>query len=133
VFGEEMREKDVLHSFEIDQENIKTAKKICKDFHGITFHLGDSLKMLPKVLQEVKPPQIHVAYLDSVNNADHIFNEFEIVEPYLKSGSILVVDDITCESCKKGKKILSYLKAKEEWSVEIIEVANGMMIGRKNE
>ena len=128
VFGELLKD-GILHSFELNRDHIEIAKQVCNEYlDHIIFHQGDSRELLLKVLEEVNPRQVHVAYLDSANDADLIFEEFKVIEPYLKSGSALVVDDITCPSCKKGKKILPYLRSKEEWEVELFDVANGMLV-----
>lgn len=130
TFGESLNGYGVLHSFEFNQEHIEIAKKVCKDYlNCIIFHQGDSREILPKVLKKIAPLQIHVAYLDSADDANLILKEFKIIEPYLKLGSILIVDDVTCPSCKKGEKILPYLKTKKGWKVEVIDVANGMLVG----
>lgn len=86
--------KDTLVSVEINEKHINIAKDVCKDYANITFVNEDSHKYL-EGLSEMNggPYHFHLAYLDSVNNADHIFKEFCLVVPTIWEHGLVIVDD----------------------------------------
>lgn len=70
--------------------------------HQVKLVQDNSNNALPKI-----EGPLDFVYLDSANNADQIFNEFELVQPKLLDTSVVVVDDI---KTNKPKKLLPWLE-----------------------
>ena len=89
---------------------------------NIEFLTGDSVVLLRQLTQEHE--QIHFLFLDAAASAMHTFREFQVVEPALKSGSVLLIDNAALPGetrllspCRKGKIIVPYLQASAYWEV----------------
>jgi predicted O-methyltransferase YrrM len=68
---------------------------------------SDSLTYLANLTGE-----IDLFYLDSMNDADHIFKEYQLARTKLKAGGVIIIDDVVPYSpvIKKGHKVLPYLQ-----------------------
>lgn len=98
--------KGKLISVEWNDDNIKIAKDICKEFKNIEYVHSDSVKYLRETEHA-----FHLAYLDSANNAAHIWNEFRHVVPKMVTGGIVVIDDY--QRGVKCDDVIKFLKEKE--------------------
>lgn len=88
--GNTLGDKGKLYSIDISQKAIDISKKVCKDLNNVEWVLADSLKAIPKLGEN---NIFQFAFLDSVNDADHILKEFKLILPYMENGSCLVIDD----------------------------------------
>ena len=59
-----------------------------------TLILGDSKEALPKLLGGLGPESIDIFYHDSKHTYEHMLFEFQTVWPYLKTGGLLLSDDV---------------------------------------
>lgn len=93
-----------LHSFDIGWEQVNTDYGTPIGEHDIGFlvpnelrgswemHIGDSLELLPGVLEEVSP--VDVFYHDSLHTYDHMLGEYKAVYPHMVDGGVLMSEDI---------------------------------------
>lgn len=86
--SESLGNRGRLTSIDIRLECIQISKDICKACSNITWVQSDSLDYLLKL-----EDRIHFAFLDSVNDRNHIFEEFKLVIPLMIPGGIVIVDD----------------------------------------
>lgn len=101
-----------LVSVDISSKSIKISKDICKLLTNVEWVHSDSLEYLKN-----QKNKFHLVFLDSVNDENHIFEEFKLLVPRIISGGIIVVDDagVTREGKKnrgvqeKGRKISKFL------------------------
>lgn len=65
-------------------------------------------------LRDKAPQGIHFALLDSANDANHTFREFELVRPKMVAGGIIVIDDVIPGSREvvKGQRVYSLVQRK---------------------
>ncbi len=93
--GENIQNGHII-SIDIEPKSIEISKDICKHLNNITWIQGDSLDVLKT------QPENHFDFilLDSVNNKDHIFEEFKIALKLIKLGGIIMIDDFGVD--KKG-------------------------------
>jgi predicted O-methyltransferase YrrM len=111
------------HSIDTNAELIAGVDAEVNSDGVVTFHSGTSLEMLPGILREVE--KIDFAFLDSAPSAMTTWQEFALIEPFLKSGAIVVVDNAclpgevaTLSPCRKGKIVVPFLLASSWWEVE---------------
>ena len=114
-----------FHSFDIDDYKIR---KVPTD-EKVIFHHGNSLDKLKSFVQENKK-EIKFVFLDSCGSAFHTFLEFRILEPHLKPGATVVIDnaviyagEITHKDeieteVRKGKVLVPYFQASPFWAVK---------------
>jgi len=102
-----------LVSVDIAPKSIQISKDICKDCSNITWIHSDSLVYLKE-----QKKTFHFAFLDSVNDRDHIFEEFKLILPYMIPNGIIIVDDAGVDLTgaervdilpEKGRKISEFL------------------------
>lgn len=113
----------VFYSCEINQKKIDDLITKLGDLSkNVIFKHGDSLDCLISIVDQ--HPQIHFVFFDSAPSAMHTFKEFQIVEPCLKPGSCIVIDNAaaptekaTLTPCRKGKILVPYLLASPFWKV----------------
>ena len=76
-------------SIDIEPKSIEISKDICKHLNNIECIQGDSLDVLKN------QPKNHFDFilLDSVNNKDHIFEEFKLALQLIKINGIIMIDD----------------------------------------
>lgn len=82
-------ENSVLHSVDSALESIEVSKKICKGLTNIEYHHCDSIEFLKTFKYNI----LHFVLLDSANDPDHIFEEFQLVIPKVCRGGFIIVDD----------------------------------------
>ena len=77
-----------LKSLDIEPKHIAVSKDICKNCDNITWIECDSLDYLEK-----DTDKYHFVLLDSVNEPDHIMNEFKLIAKRVHVGGSIMVDD----------------------------------------
>ena len=72
---------------------------------------GDTRIELPKLMESNR--QFDIVFLDSDNNADLIFDEFQIARQMTKSRGLIVIDDVelpdTTFGALKGSRVIAWL------------------------
>lgn len=114
-----------VKSVDIDQSAVDTANNFI-DPKFYKSYCSDSVEWLKN---QSDLDKIDLFYLDSYDvewvddepSADHHLKEFRVIEPYLKSGSIVAVDDnsflLNGKRTGKGRKIFEYLESKNIFPV----------------
>jgi predicted O-methyltransferase YrrM len=110
-----------VRSVDIDPEACAAAKSLISS-EKFSVDCSDSVVWLK---QQTDLAAVDLFYLDSwdvvweddVPSAEHHLKEFLIIEPYLKPGAVVVVDDNTrwCHNQQrtgKGRRVFEYLEAK---------------------
>lgn len=113
-----------VYSCDFNDDMVKELNKRASDrLENVNFLIGDSLGSLREIVE--KHDRIDFAFLDSAASATHTFREFQIIEPCLKSGSCLLIDNaalpeakLLLSPCRKGKIIVPYLLASPYWKVQ---------------
>ena len=77
-----------LKSIDIEQKSIDISKDIFNNAKNVEWIMRDSIKYL-----EGDKDWYHFVLLDSVNNPDHILNEFRLVVEKIYQGGVLMIDD----------------------------------------
>ena len=117
-------------TFELRPQHIENCRKLCADWNRyITYIQGDSVMNLWRMVREGKLAHIDFAFLDSTNDGDHTWKEFQTIEKCFVPGSVLIVDDVLWAD--KGRVIVPYIRGSDDWDHKILNVANGMMIARR--
>lgn len=88
VISKALGDKGSLISVDYKPKSMVISKDICKNVTNVQWVLSDSITYL-KQNQE----KFHLAFLDSQNNPDFIFEEFKLVLPKMIAGGIIIVDD----------------------------------------
>tara|TARA_B100001063_G_C16775120_1_gene564660 strand:+ start:3621 stop:4181 length:561 start_codon:yes stop_codon:yes gene_type:complete len=106
-----------ITSVDIEPKSIKVSKDICKHLNNIEWIQGDSLE----VLKNQEESSFNFILLDSVNDKDHIFEEFKLALKLIKLGGIIMIDDfgvgtnnkipdVSQPGAVKGVKVFNMLK-----------------------
>ena len=114
--GESIPNGKIL-SIDIESKSIQVSKDICKHLNNIEWVQGDSLE----ILNNLEKSKYNFILLDSVNNKDHIFNEFKLALKLIKKGGIIMIDDFgvgmdgnipdkSQKNAQKGVKVFNVLK-----------------------
>jgi hypothetical protein len=121
----------VLHTFELEPDHIAVCKSVCRDVNQrIRYWEGDSRAKLRKLHDDGTLGVVHLAFFDSGDDPDLIFDEFRAIEDLFVPGSIVVVDD-TIPPSVKGRRIKPYLHRHEDWDTRVIFSTHGMLVARK--
>lgn len=125
-----LRDRGRFYSFELRPEHIAISRACCGDHDRfVTYVEGDSVGNLQRFVADGTLARIDLAFLDSANDADHIYNEFRAIEGCFVPGSVLVVDDVLWAN--KGKRLVPYVQDSEDWDSEVFNVENGMMVATR--
>jgi cephalosporin hydroxylase len=93
----------------IDVEPLPQAYLAAKQNRNIQVIQGDSALMAHQIgpqLMNGGPPAIEVLFIDTVHEYDHVMNEFNSWRPYLKSGAVVIFDDLNREGMDRVWKDL---------------------------
>jgi predicted O-methyltransferase YrrM len=83
----------VVDTIEINQEYYNSALINLENYDNFTCHLGDSIQMLPRILETI-PKELTLFYLDAHWQDDWpLLNEIELIGKSFKDNCILVIDD----------------------------------------
>lgn len=125
-----LQDRGQFYSFELRPEHIAISRRCCGDQDRfVTYVEGDSVGNLGRFVADGTLARIDLAFLDSANNADHIYHEFKAIEGCFVPGSVLVVDDVLWAD--KGKRLVPYIQGSPDWDSEVFNVENGMMVATR--
>lgn len=110
--------KGNIISLDNSQESIKIAKDICKHLNNIDWLHGDSVELMKTLGKN----RFDLILLDSVNEPNHIFEEFKLALNLIKIGGTIMIDDFGVDTngmipdksqalAKKGTKVYNQLKS----------------------
>ena len=117
-------------TFELRPEHIEICRQLCGDLNShIEYVEGDSVVNLQRMVASGDLQRVDFAFLDSMNNGDHIWNEFQALENSFAPGSILVCDDVLWAD--KGRVLRPYLESSDQWRTRIHNVENGIMVAHR--
>ena len=120
-----------FYTFEICKEHIRICQSVCHDYNDyINYVEGDAIANLREMVGANVLDTIHLALFDSVNDGDHIWNEFKTCEKVFKTNSIVIIDDVLWGD--KGRVIKPYLESSPEWKTKIYNVEYGILVAQKN-
>lgn len=119
-----------LVSIDIEKSHISIAKQIVKNHKNVTWIESDSLSFLKNHSENY-----HFILLDSANDMNHIFSEFEICFPILISGGVMIIDDCGIDQYgkrasgpqQKGVKVFKFCK-ENNLNYEIITSNHGFQL-----
>lgn len=123
-----------VYSCDNNREKIDELKRNTgKQLENVKLLIGDSEESLHRITREHN--RIHFVFFDSAPSALHTFREFQVVEPCLKQGSCILIDNaalpnakLLLSPCRKGKIVVSYLLASPNWEVRAHPTAGDSMI-----
>jgi predicted O-methyltransferase YrrM len=98
-----------LKSIDNNENSIKISQDICNNAENVEWILSDSIEYLSK-----DEDKYHFVFLDSVNDRDHIFEEFKLVFDRVHDGGVIIVDDSgvnmpSYNPAEKGLKVFDFL------------------------
>ena len=115
-----------MHSVDIDSTACKTARATITSDKFSVAH-SDSVDWLK---QQTDLDQVDLFYLDSYDvdwnddtpSADHHLNEFMVIEPYIRPGVVVVVDDNSRwvnnnRRTGKGRRVVEYLETQGHFPI----------------
>lgn len=93
---------DRVITIELSSELYNEAKELSKEYSNINFHNGDTVELLPGILENIEPGcfffflDAHQSGSDTTNNGENVplLKELSIILDYIKSNSIIVIDDL---------------------------------------
>ena len=113
--AEMLGERGQLVSVDQNPRSIEISKDICRKCENVEYVLSSSTEYLSRLRDE----HFHFALLDSANDKELIFREFELLIPHMKEGSIIIIDDAginidgsskkTSNPAEKGHKVWQIL------------------------
>lgn len=110
----------ILHTTDIDCGMVQQAERAYARHlphltNHVHFHCGASADVYPDVLSTV--PRIDLLFLDGQEDGDQTYSEFQLFEPYLSDGSLLLAHDWFSE---KMVRLKPHIENSHDW--EIIQV-----------
>jgi len=124
-----VRDRGRFYSFELRPEHIEVSRQVCGELDRfVTYVEGDSVANLERLAAD-ELSRIDFAFLDSANDGDHTWREFQAIESCFVPGSVLVCDDVLWAD--KGRILLPYIEGSADWANETLKVENGMLIARR--
>lgn len=118
-----------LYTFELEPRHIALCREICRDVDDrITYVQGDAKVELRRWAE--RWPAVHLAFLDSLNDADQIWEEFRALEDRFVPGSLLIVDDAVPPS-RKGLRVKPYLHAHPGWETRLVYAGRGLLVAQR--
>ncbi len=106
-----------LISVDISEDSLRVSKQLCHELTNIEFIQSDSIKYLDGLEKQ----KFHLAFLDSVNDKDFIFNEFQLIIPMMAEGGIVIIDDAgicpvnhridTSVPAQKGHRVWEFIQS----------------------
>lgn len=108
-----------LYSIDKDPDHIRYSQTLLEgyEYNPVIFMCGNSVEVLTQAKRTIAP--IDILCLDSVNDADHMMNEFFAIEDRLAPNHYILVDDIHNPNAVKWKKLVPYLKENGYRGIEI--------------
>jgi SAM-dependent methyltransferase len=123
-----------VYSCDMNAKKVAALKQRAGDrLKNVIFMVGDSHDSLKQITG--RHPQLDFVFLDAAASAMHTFQEFQIIEPFLKPGASLLIDNaalpntrVMLSPCRKGKIIVPYLLASAWWEVTGHPTAGDSMV-----
>jgi predicted O-methyltransferase YrrM len=111
-----LNDKGILYSIDNNPQHIVVSKQYCNGRDNIIWIESDSVAYLKSRAQE----SADLLFLDSINNREHIFNEFIEALRIVKQRGFIVIDDAgvgeeqrhfhsTAAGAEKGRKVAEFL------------------------
>jgi predicted O-methyltransferase YrrM len=117
-------------TFELRPEHIEVCRELCRDYNAdIEYVEGDSVTNLQRMVESGELGRVDFAFLDSTNDGDHTWKEFQTLEQSFVPGSILVCDDVLWAD--KGRVLRPYLESSDEWRTRIYNEENGILVAHR--
>jgi predicted O-methyltransferase YrrM len=130
IIASTVQERGTFFTFELRPEHIEQCKHACGEYNRyINYVEGDSVANLRKYVAEGRLDTVHFAFLDSRNDGEHIWQEYQAIESRFVIGSVLVVDDVLWAD--KGKILRPHLEASNQWATKVFNVENGMLVATR--
>ncbi len=113
-----------------DQMIANLRKAAPAALHRFTPLFGFSQKIIPKWLAEQgNAVQIDFAFLDGGNNPREQITEFQLLEPRMPAGAILMAHDA---KLRKGKWLVPYIARLDNWESKVHDISDeGLLFARK--
>lgn len=126
IIASTVRDRGTFYTFELRPEHIELCKERCGEHNRyINYVQGDSITSLQKYVAEGRLEKVNFAFLDSRNDGEHIWQEFQAIESKFVPGSVLVVDDVLWAD--KGRILRPHLEASSQWAVRVFDLENGIL------
>lgn len=120
-----------LYTFELEAEHIAVCRSVCHQVNDrIRYVEGDSRTNLRKLRADGTLKVVHLAFFDSGDDADLIWEEFRAIEDLFVPGSIVIVDDAIPPSVK-GRRVKPYLHRRLDWDTRVTYTWHGMLVAQK--
>ncbi len=104
---------------------------MCREVdHRIRYFEGDSRANLRQLRDDGTLTVVHLAFFDSGDDPELIWQEFRAIEDLFVPGSIVIVDDAVPPSVK-GRRIKPYLHRHPDWDTRLIYSWRGMLVARR--
>ena len=125
-----VRDRGRFLTFELRPEHIAVCRQLCGELNAfIEYVEGDSVANLDRMVGSGDLQRVDFAFLDSTNDGDHTWKEFQALEKTFVPGSILVCDDVLWAD--KGRIVMPYLKSSNQWRTRIINEENGILVAHR--
>ena len=125
-----VRDRGRFLTFELRPEHIEVCKELCGELNShIEYVEGDSVENLRRMVDSGDLHRVDFAFLDSSNDGEHTWLEFQALENSFVPGSILICDDVLWAD--KGRKLRPYLESSPEWRTRVYNVENGILLAHK--
>ena len=100
--------------------------------HRFTPLFGFSEDVIPRWLEELgHETKIDVVFLDGGNNPGEQITEFELLDPHMSVGAVLMAHDA---KLRKGKWLVPYISTLDNWESKLNDVSTeGLFVARKRE
>ncbi len=116
-----------FYAFELDPEHIETARRACgAHSDAVRFIEGDSVANLERLRGSGELDVVHLAFLDSADDPEHIWREFGAVEDAFPTGGLVIVDDAI--RGVKGDRIRPALAGRADWETRLVFAGNGLLV-----
>ena len=111
-----------LFSVDHSRRNVRVARDLVAKFNSTTFVVGDSLRVLPRLLRRLH--RCDLLFLDSMDcppDGDarpaqlHQLSEWRAAEPFLAEGTVLLLDDNAYSNGGKTLLTKTELREHEDW------------------
>lgn len=99
--AERLGERGRLVSVDISPDSIRVSRDLCQGLSNIQWIESDSLTFL----KSLKGPLLHFAFLDSVNDASVILEEFRLTVRLMVPGGTIMVDDAGILTGGRGRDL----------------------------
>jgi len=131
IIGEALGSNGHLLSLDNCFAHINVSMGMCAHLNNTMWHYEDSLKFLNRYHL-----RLHFVYLDSLNDADHIWQEFKLVSVMMVNQGIILIDDaglslegrkLSGSLEKKGHKVYDVL-VRAGVSVKVVAGSHGTQL-----